>query len=187
MPEAQGPVDAAPVPEGAGSDDAASGRLVREPRTGLMLDERMAERYGVRPANPWAVGAIGVLVVAFVAGVLGLGYKLATPSTLPKLLTFSVQSPTAVDVTFEVRRDGRVETWCVLRARAVDHTDVGYATVRITPGADYVQRTYTIATYAEATTAEVLGCEAGGPPAVDAPAFRPGTTNPEQVEVLDGT
>jgi len=185
--DAREPVAAAAPASAEGTPRADEGRLVREPRTGLMLDERMAERYGVRPANRWAVAVIGVLVVAFVAGVLSLGYKLATPSTLPKLLTFQVASPTEVKVTFEVRRDGREETYCVLRARAVDHTDVGYATVRITPGADYVQRTFPIATYAEATTAEVLGCEAGGPPVVDAPAFRPGSTNPPQLEVLDGT
>jgi hypothetical protein len=161
--------------------------LRREARTGLMLTPDMAARYGVRRANPVAVGVIGVLVVGFVAGVLGLGYRLATPDTQAKLLAFEVVSPQQIDITFEVRRDSLAETYCVLRARAVDHTDVGYAQFRITPGREYVQLTYPMATYAEATAAEVLDCAAGAPPRVDPPAFLPGTTNPPQVELVDGS
>ncbi len=161
--------------------------LRREARTGLMLTPAMAARYGVRRTNRVAVGVLAVLVIGFVAGVLGLGYRLATPDTQAKLLAFSVESPTRINVTFEVRRDSLAETYCVLRARAVDHTDVGFAQFRITPGREYVQVTYPLATYAEATSAEVLGCAAGEPPRVDPPGFLPGTTNPEQVAVVDGS
>ncbi|MGD9956164.1 MAG: DUF4307 domain-containing protein [Candidatus Nanopelagicales bacterium] len=161
--------------------------LQREARTGLMLTPEMAERYGVRRTNPVVAGVIGVLVTAFVAAVLGFGYRLATPETQSKLLAFRVLSPQKVEVIFEVRRDALDETFCVLRARAVDHTDVGYAQVRITPGRDYVQVVYPLATYAEATSAEVLDCAAGDWPRVDPPGFLPGTTNPPQVPVVDGS
>lgn len=159
----------------------------REARTGLLLTPAMAARYGVKRTNPIAAGVIGLLVIAFVAAVLGFGYRLATPETQSKLLAFRVISPQQVDVIFEVRRNSLDETYCVLRARAIDHTDVGYAQVRITPGRDYVQLTYPLATYAEATSAEVLDCTAGEPPRVDPPGFLPGTTNPPQVTVVDGS
>lgn len=161
--------------------------LQREARTGLLLTPAMAARYGVRRTNPVAVGVLAVLVIGFVAGVLGLGYRLATPDTQSKLLAFEVVSPQQVDVTFEVRRNSLDETFCVLRARAEDHSDVGYASFRITPGRDYVQLTYPLATYAEATSAEVVDCTAGAPPVVDPPGFLPGTANPPQVQVVDGS
>ena len=161
--------------------------LQREARTGLLLTPEMAARYGVKRTNPLVAGVIGVLVIAFVAAVLGFGYRLATPDTQSKLLAFRVISPQQVDVIFEVRRNSLDETYCVLRARAIDHTDVGYAQVRITPGRDYVQATYPLATYAEATSAEVLDCAAGEPPRVDPPGFLPGTANPPQVPVVDGS
>jgi hypothetical protein len=75
----------------------------------------------------------------------------------------------------------------VLRAQNEKHADVGYATVRITRGRDYVQTTYPLATYGRATTAEVLGCAPNDPPRVDPPQFLPGTTNPPQVPTIEGT
>lgn len=161
--------------------------LQREARTGLLLTPAMAARYGVKRTNPLVAGVIGVLVIAFVAAVLGFGYRLATPDTQSKLLAFRVISPQQVDVIFEVRRNSLDETYCVLRARAIDHSDVGYAQFRITPGRDYVQVTYPLATYAEATSAEVLDCTAGEPPRVDPPGFLPGTANPPQQQVVDGS
>jgi hypothetical protein len=163
------------------------GAGVREPSTGLVLDERMAARYGVRRTSRLTIAVLGILCTAFVAGVLAIGIHLATPATQSKVLAFRVVSDERVDLTFEVRRDGLTDTYCVLRARAEDHTDVGYVELRITAGAEYVQPTVPIATYAEATTAEVLGCEAGALPMVDPPGFLPGTANPEQISVVDGS
>ena len=163
------------------------GAGVREPSTGLVLDERMAARYGVRRTSRLTIGVLAVLCALFVAGVLAIAIHLATPATQSKVLAFRVVSDNRVDLTFEVRRDATTDTYCVLRARAEDHTDVGYVELRITAGSDYVQPTVPIATYAEATTAEVLGCEAGALPLVDPPGFLPGTANPEQVAVYDGS
>jgi hypothetical protein len=75
----------------------------------------------------------------------------------------------------------------VIRAQDVTHADVGYATVTITRGRDYVQPTYPLATRARATTAEVLGCAPSQAPPTDPPQFPPGTTNPPQVAVVDGS
>jgi hypothetical protein len=160
---------------------------VREPSTGLELSPAMAARYGVRRTNRFVVGVLAVLCVAFVGGVLALGYKLATPDVQAKALIYRVVSPQQIDLTFEVRRDSLTPTVCVLRARAEDHTDVGYVELTISPGREYVQPTVAIATYAEATVAEVLGCAAGERPRVEPPAFLPGTANPPQITAVDGS
>ena len=104
-----------------------------------------------------------------------------------KLLAFSVVDDSRVDITFEVRRDSLTDTVCVIRAQDITHADVGYATVTITRGREYVQPTYPLATRARATTAEVLGCAPSEAPPTDPPQFVPGTTNPPQVAVIDGT
>ena len=104
-----------------------------------------------------------------------------------QLIKFVVVSDQRVDVTFEVQRDGTKTTTCVLRAQNVHHADVGYATVTITPGRDYVQPTYALATSGRADTAEVLGCSENGPPHVDPPQFAPGTVNPPQQPTISGT
>ena len=113
--------------------------------------------------------------------------RLATPGVQATLLRYVVVDDTRVNVTFELRRDSVSSTVCVLRAQSERHADVGYATVRITRGRDYVQTTYPLATYGRATTAEVLGCSPNDPPRVDPPQFLPGTTNPPQLPTIDGT
>jgi hypothetical protein len=147
----------------------------------------MRARYGVRPRSRVGVTLLAVLAVAFTGFVLWTGWRLATPPVQVKLLAFQVESDELVTVTFEVRRDTLTDTVCVLRAQDLDRTDVGYATVRITRGRDYVQPRYPLATRDRATIAEVLGCAPGEAPVVDEPQFPPGTTNPPQLEVVDGS
>ena len=150
------------------------------------LSPAMAARYGVRPTPRWLV-ALGVLVALALTGfVAWTGWRLATPPVQSKLLAFRVVDDTQVDVTFEVRRDTLTDTVCVLRAQDTHHVDVGYATVTITRGSDYVQPTYPLATLARATSADVLGCAPTDAPKVDPPQFAPGTTNPPQVAVVPG-
>ena len=151
------------------------------------LSETMRARYGVRPRSRAAVAAVAVLAVVFTGFVLWTGWRLATPPVQVKLLAFQVESDTEVTVVFEVRRDTLTDTVCVLRAQDLDRTDVGYATVTITRGRDYVQPRYPLATRDRATIAEVLGCAPSQAPVVDEPQFPPGTTNPPQLEVVDGS
>ena len=151
------------------------------------LSEQMRARYGVRPRSRVAVAAVAVLAVAFTAFVVWTGWRLATPPVQAKLLAFQVESDTLVTITFEVRRDTLTDTVCVLRAQDLERTDVGYATVTITRGRDYVQPRFPLATRDRATIAEVLGCAPNEAPSVEQPQFPPGTTNPPQVEVVDGS
>jgi hypothetical protein len=147
----------------------------------------MAARYGEGRTSRVLLTVVAVVVGAFLAVVGVITWRLATPGVQSTLLRFVVVDDTRVDVTFEVRRDSVSTTTCVLRAQSESHADVGYATVTISPGREYVQATYPLATSSRATTAEVLGCAAGEAPRVDPPQFVPGTTNPSQVPMIDGT
>jgi hypothetical protein len=147
----------------------------------------MAARYGEGRTSRVLLTVVAVVVAAFLAVVGVITWRLATPGVQSTLLRFVVVDDTRVDVTFEVRRDSVSTTTCVLRAQSESHADVGYATVTISPGREYVQATYPLATSSRATTAEVLGCAAGEAPRVDPPQFVPGTTNPSQVPMIDGT
>jgi len=151
------------------------------------LSPAMAARYGVGRAPRGLMAVVAVVVVVFLAVIGVITWRLATPGVQTDLLRFVVVDDHRVDVTFDVRRDSVSETVCVLRAQDEHHADVGYASVRITPGREYVQATYPLATSSRATIAEVLGCGVGEPPRVDPPQFLPGTTNPPQVPTIDGS
>ena len=76
----------------------------------------------------------------------------------------------------------------MIRAQDITHADVGYATVTVTRGREYVQPTYPLATRARATTAEVLGCAPlGGAADRRRPSSRRAPRSPPQVAVVDGT
>jgi hypothetical protein len=147
----------------------------------------MAARYGEGRTSRGLLAVVVVVVALFLTVIGVITWRLATPGVQATLLRFVVVDDTHVNVTFEVRRDSVSTTTCVLRAQSESHADVGYATVTISPGREYVQATYPLATSSRATTAEVLGCAAGEAPRVDPPQFVPGTTNPSQVPMIDGT
>lgn len=147
----------------------------------------MALRYGTDRRSRVGAVAVGVVVALFLLVVAVVGWKLATPAVSSAVLRFEVVSDSQVTVTFEVHRRGSGPTVCVLRAQGEKHEDVGYATVTITPGRDYLQPTYPLATAARATSADLLGCGQGSAPAVDPPQFPPGTVNPPQVPTIDGS
>jgi hypothetical protein len=150
------------------------------------LSPAMAARYGVGRTSPVGVAAVAVLVLGFLAVIGAITWRMATPPVQAKVLAYDVVTDSAVDVTFEVRRDELSDTVCVLRAQSAKHVDVGYATVTISRGRTYVQPRHTIATLARATTVELLGCAPNEAPVVDPPAFAPGTTNPPQISTIDG-
>jgi Domain of unknown function (DUF4307) len=150
------------------------------------LSPAMAARYGEGRSSGRLVLGVVVLAVVFLAILAYVTFQLATSSVHSQLIRFSVVDAHRVDVTFEVDRSGDQATTCVLRAQDVEHSDVAYATVTVTPGAAQVQATYPLATNGLADTAEVLGCADGQAPRVDAPQFAPGTTNPAQQPTIDG-
>jgi len=151
------------------------------------LPPHLRARYGLgRPPVALLVG-VGLVVALLASFLAWTGWVLSNPATTSELLAFRVVSATRVDVTFEVRRSGENPTTCVVRAQDEKHDDVGYATLTITPGRDYVQVTYPLATRSTAVEGELLGCDEGQAPRVDQPDFPPGTVNPAQQPTVDGS
>jgi TRAP-type C4-dicarboxylate transport system permease small subunit len=140
----------------------------------------IAERY--RLGTPrWTIALAVVVIAAFGAAIAYGTWQLAAPKIQSKVLTWQVLSPEHTDVTFEIRRNGESNVWCVLRAQDESHIDVAYVTIPFAAGASYVQLTYPLRTLATAYTVEILACEAGGPPVrVIPPQFPPGVFPPEQ-------
>jgi hypothetical protein len=147
----------------------------------------MAARYGTDQRSTGLRVLVTVVVLVFLSLVAAITWRLASSGIQSTLVRFAVVSDTRVDVTFDLVRDGSVETTCVLRAQGDDHADVGYATLQVTSGRDELQVGYPISTASRATAAEVLGCANGSTPRVDAPQFLPGTVNPSQQPTVDGT
>lgn len=151
----------------------------------------LAARYGTGPRAWWVrllqVGGVLLVVLGLAVGAWR-GWQLSSPEVTARLLAFDVVSPERVDVTFEVALPQGQAGTCVLRAQDTSRHDVGYASVRVGPPAgdgNRVAGTYPLATRAEAVIAEVLGCAAGDAvPAVEAPQFPPGTSNPTQAPSL---
>lgn len=140
----------------------------------------LAARYGKRPIPRWAYWVAIPLALVALAGLGSFAVSKANPPVRSKLLTWQVTGPTSVSATFEVRRSASQEVYCTLRAQDVRHVDVGYATFRIPPGADYEQPTVRVNTARQATAVELLGCAAGSPPRVVGPQFDPAYPNPAQ-------
>lgn len=144
------------------------------------LPPRLQDRYGGKRSGKTLV----VLGFVLAAAVIGLGmltqWTLARSDVYYKLLVWSAPAPTHANITYEIHRKPENPVTCVFRAQNKLHHDVGYATVVVQPGKDYVQQTYSIATTEKAYVAEILGCSETGTPNVQPPEFPPGKTNPPQ-------
>lgn len=143
------------------------------------LPPDLQQRYGYKPHARWLLIAVLVVAVVLAVGIGWLAWVLANPPVTYKLLTWDAADD-HMRVTWEVHKRPEDTASCVLRATDIKHHDVGYAVVSLPAGADYEQPTYLLATRAPGTAVELLGCAANRVPAVPAPEFPPGTSNPVQ-------
>lgn len=144
------------------------------------LPPRLQDRYGGSRSGKGILIA-GIVLAVFIIGMGVLTqWTLAKSDVYSKLLAWSAPSDEYVNITFEIRRNSKNTVQCVVRAQNKLHHDVGYATVVIPPGNDYVQTTYRLATTEKAYAGELLGCSENGPPAVQYPDFPPTAPNPSQ-------
>lgn len=124
---------------------------------------------------------LGLLLVGSVAVVTAVGARLGSPAVDAGVLSYDTLSDEALTIRFElVRRDATPAT-CVLRARAADGYDVGYAIVEIPPAQGRTTHEFALRTAYRAIIGEVLGCGTSGVPAgVTDAQFRPGVVPPTQ-------
>lgn len=143
--------------------------------------EHIQQRYGVRRRPRWVGWVLGLLLVGAVAVVTVVGVRLGTPAVDAGVLSYDTQSDEALTVRFELVRPETTPATCVLRARAADGYDVGYAVVGIPPARGRTTHEYTLRTAYRAIIGEVLGCGTSSvPPGVTDAQFRPGVVPPAQ-------
>lgn len=139
------------------------------------------ERYGVRAAARWVPWALGALLALFLVVVTAVGWRLSTPAIDAGIEAYRTVSDEHIDITYVVARREELAATCVLRARAEDGFDVGYATVELPVASGRTVHTFAMRTAYRALVAELLGCgQDGPPPGIPGAQFRPGVTPPEQ-------
>jgi hypothetical protein len=125
--------------------------------------------------------AIIFVIVIFLAAVAWATVNMGRESVQSLLLTWNVKGPDRVTAEFEVRNPTSEPAICVLRAQDSKRTDLGYATITVPPGTDYVRVPYELRTLAPAYVVEILGCSLpGGTPNAIPPQFPPGVVPPSQ-------
>lgn len=154
------------------------GTRVTDPRT---WPPEIRARYGVGTRPGWVLpaAALGAVLVGLLTF---LGVQTLRSGISAGLASFGVEADDHVTISFAVRRPEPVPATCVLRARAEDGFDVGYAVVRLPAAQGHTGHTFELRTAYRALIGELLGCAAGDQPPADAPPaqFRPGVVPPEQ-------
>jgi hypothetical protein len=138
-------------------------------------------RYGVsqRPRwLPWLVAGVGL---AFAAGVTIVGWRLANPAIDAGITGYVTVTDDHMTLRYEVQRREAGPATCVLRARAEDGFDVGYATVELPWAQGRTSHELQMRTAYRPFVGELLGCGLDGPPpGIPGAQFRPGVVPPEQ-------
>jgi hypothetical protein len=138
----------------------------------------MRERYGLDQRDWPTVALVAVIIAAFLGILLWITVASGTRDVQFRLLSWTVVSPTQVNITYEVRPPKDRTAYCVLRAQDSTRTDVGYRIVELPTGSDYQRITTELTTLIPAYTVEILGCGLDEPPLVNEPQFPPGVVPP---------
>jgi hypothetical protein len=127
---------------------------------------------------PAALLGLGLVFLAFVTF---LGLRLSNPAIDAGVLAYKTVSDERMTITYEVQRRGAGPATCVLRARAIDSFDVGYAVVELPPAQGRTTHTFEMRTAYRALVGELVGCGLTGvPPGIPGAQFRAGIIAPEQ-------
>jgi hypothetical protein len=134
---------------------------------------------------PAALIAVGLLFLAFVSF---LGLRLSNPAVDAGVLAYKTVSDEQMSITYEVQRRSTSPATCVLRARASDGFDVGYAVVELPPAQGRTTHSFQMRTAYRALVGELVGCGLNGvPPGIPGAQFRAGIIAPEQPWTAPGS
>ena len=105
------------------------------------------------------------------------------------IASYTTVSDDHMTLRFAVDRREAVAATCVVRGRAQDGFDVGYAVVHLPPEAGSTAHTYELRTAYRGLLGELLGCAIGDqpPPGIPPAQFRAGVVPPEQPWTASGT
>jgi hypothetical protein len=135
---------------------------------GDLVTDPLATRYGRphgrrTPLRRPAVIAVALLAAAGIGWLIWVAAAHSSPPVASRLLSFSIDSPTAVSATIQVERTEDAEASCRLQAMAADFAIVGETTVRVPADAPRRQTVrVTITTQRPATAAVLVGCTTPG-------------------------
>jgi hypothetical protein len=139
------------------------------------------ERYGVTDRPRWAPAALIALGLAFLAVVTLLGLRLSNRAIEAGVLSYETVTDERMTIGYEVQRRGTSPATCVLRARAKDGFDVGYAVVELPAAQGRTYHTFEMRTAYRGLVGELLGCGLKAPPpGIPGAQFRPGIVAPVQ-------
>jgi Domain of unknown function (DUF4307) len=139
------------------------------------------QRYGVTDRPRWVPAALVGVGLAFLAFVTFLGLRLSNPAIDAGVLSYATVSDERMTIGYEVQRRDTTPAICVLRARAKDGFDVGYAVVELPPDQGRTYHTLEMRTAYRALVGELVGCGLDAPPpGIPGAQFRPGVVAPVQ-------
>ena len=127
--------------------------------------ERLAERYGRRPAagrwrRPLSLAAAVAAAVVVLAYLVWVALAGTAERADPTLIGYRVLDDSRTEARFTVAKDPGSTVRCTLQALDAAHAEVGVLDVDLGPtGADLVQRTSVIRTTNRAVTAVVRSCQ----------------------------
>lgn len=101
----------------------------------------------------------------FAAAVIAVGIERTRAEVRFGARGFTVLSPAAVRIVFDVEKAPRTAATCFVRARDVRGAEIGRAEVAVPPRDDGKRRvtvTYDLATTGTANTGELIGCRTAG-------------------------
>ncbi len=139
------------------------------------------QRYGITDRPRWVPAALIGVGLAFLAFVTFLGLRLSNPAIDAGVLSYATVSDERMTIGYEVQRRDTTPAICVLRARARDGFDVGYAVVELPPDQGRTYHTLEMRTAYRALVGELVGCGLDAPPpGIPGAQFRPGVVAPVQ-------
>ena len=107
--------------------------------------------------------------------------RVSFPAIDAGVLSYKTVSDERMTIGYEVERRDTNPATCVLRARAMDGFDVGYAVVELPPARGRTTHTFEMRTAYRALVGELVGCGLGvPPPGIPGAQFRPGVLAPIQ-------
>lgn len=152
-----------------------------DPRTHADWPAHIRDRYGVVDRPRWVPVMLAGLLVVAVVGTTVVGWRLANPRIDAGVFGYRTVADDRLDLRLEVVRRTSAPATCVVRARAEDGFDVGYAVIELPAAQGRTSHEVQLRTAYRALVGELLGCGLGGPPPGIAGAqFRPGVVPPEQ-------
>lgn len=142
--------------------------------------DHIKERYGVGRKPTFTIALATVTAILVTAGLGMANYRQDHPAINWQLKAFKIVDESKVSVEWQIVREEKKDTYCVIRAQDAKRRDVGYVTVLVEGGDKNATMNYDLNTESLAVLAEILGCAYQPKMRVPPADFPPGVKIPTQ-------